>query len=507
MSGGVLVAGAPGATVGANQNQGAVYVFTEPAGGWSTGTESAKLVASDGQAGDLFGGLVAISGDTVVVSGDARGSALYVFTRPPGGWSGTVHETARLTLTDLPAGRPSSVAISGGTIAAGGDGALSAYVFTEPAGGWSGTIHQSASLTPSDQSGPCPHGLGPVAIDRRIIVAPGRYSNLGCGPGPAYVFTEPASGWSGTIQESAKLVAPSATSLSSVAVFGSTVVASRAGGGPVSPPYGPVVFNEPASGWSGTIQPSARLTVSATPISYDYSEVVAGSGNEIAALLVPQSDMCGVVYSCDDALYGFSRPLGGWSGTINGASATVHVPDLTDGPGVGGPSNAIAIAGRTIASAGLGAISLLTITPGPPSIRNASLSGLAVGRPKLRFALDAGQNAPPIRSFKLTLPPGLRFANHLGGRTPSIGLNVPPRVVRLRRTTLSMTLQHPAESLSGRIGPPMMMEQNSLITQMRRLRSYNRTHRRKRALTTRIRCVMTDATGHSTPLALTTRIS
>ena len=104
MSGGVLVAGMPAATVEANQFQDAAYLLTEPAGGWSTETENAKLVASDGQAGDQFGGLVAISGDTVVVSGAAQATARYVFTKPPGGWSGPLHESARPTVTDPTAG-------------------------------------------------------------------------------------------------------------------------------------------------------------------------------------------------------------------------------------------------------------------------------------------------------------------------------------------------------------------------------------------------------------------
>lgn len=142
MSGGVLAAGLPDATVGADRNQGAVYLFTEPAGGWSTETEQAKLVASNGQADDQFGGLVAISGDTVVVGGGTRGTALYVFTKSPRGWSGTLHEAARLTVTDPTAGGPSSLAISGSMIVGGftGMGGYSgqhAYVFTEPAGGWS----------------------------------------------------------------------------------------------------------------------------------------------------------------------------------------------------------------------------------------------------------------------------------------------------------------------------------------------------------------------------------
>ena len=40
------------ATVGANIGQGAAYVFTEPASGWANMTQTAKLTASDGAAGD-----------------------------------------------------------------------------------------------------------------------------------------------------------------------------------------------------------------------------------------------------------------------------------------------------------------------------------------------------------------------------------------------------------------------------------------------------------------------
>lgn len=69
-------------------NSGSAYVFVKPAGGWSGGTlnEAAKLLASDGAAGDSAGFSVSISGDTVVVSahgdddkGDRSGSA-YVFS-------------------------------------------------------------------------------------------------------------------------------------------------------------------------------------------------------------------------------------------------------------------------------------------------------------------------------------------------------------------------------------------------------------------------------------------
>ena len=89
ISGNTVVVGAPAATVGGNADQGAAYVFTAPAGGW-TGTlnENAKLLASNGAAGDHFGSSVSVNGNTLVVGaltlyGSAatpgRGTA-YVFT-------------------------------------------------------------------------------------------------------------------------------------------------------------------------------------------------------------------------------------------------------------------------------------------------------------------------------------------------------------------------------------------------------------------------------------------
>ena len=122
MSSGVLVAGASGLRPGMN-TQGAAYVFTRPAGGWSDESDAAKLIASDGRVGDGFGSSVAIAGATVVVgSGAFPGNGpyvLYVFTKPSGGWSGTLHERARLIVGGRAVGPLGPVAISGNTIAVG----------------------------------------------------------------------------------------------------------------------------------------------------------------------------------------------------------------------------------------------------------------------------------------------------------------------------------------------------------------------------------------------------
>ena len=54
-SGNTIVAAAGAATVNGNPGQGAVYVFTRPAGGWQDATQAAKLTASDGAAFDNLG--------------------------------------------------------------------------------------------------------------------------------------------------------------------------------------------------------------------------------------------------------------------------------------------------------------------------------------------------------------------------------------------------------------------------------------------------------------------
>ena len=73
MDGDVIVEAFNEDNVGNNVNQGSAYVFVEPPGGWSgTITQSAKLTASDGASDDIFGLRVAVHGDVVVVCGPLR---------------------------------------------------------------------------------------------------------------------------------------------------------------------------------------------------------------------------------------------------------------------------------------------------------------------------------------------------------------------------------------------------------------------------------------------------
>ena len=125
---------------------GSAYVFKKPSGGWMDATETAKLTASDGAAEHRFGRSVSVSGDTVVVGayGDDdngfRSGSAYVFEKPSGGWMDAT-QTAKLTASDGASGDVFgvSVSVSGDTVVVGaygdddnGSASGSAYVFTPP---------------------------------------------------------------------------------------------------------------------------------------------------------------------------------------------------------------------------------------------------------------------------------------------------------------------------------------------------------------------------------------
>jgi hypothetical protein len=122
VAGDTAVVGAPGADVGANANQGAVYVFARAGDAW---TQTAKLTASDGAASDQLGFSVAVAGDTIVagapfaaIGANADQGAAYSFAAT-GAAART--ETAKLTASDGAAGDLFgwSVALAGDTIVAG----------------------------------------------------------------------------------------------------------------------------------------------------------------------------------------------------------------------------------------------------------------------------------------------------------------------------------------------------------------------------------------------------
>ena len=121
ISGATIVVGAFWDDIGGNVDQGSAYVFERQGGSF---VEQQKLTASDGAASDVFGTSVAISGPTIVVNaalddigGNADQGSVYVFERQ----GGSFVEQQKLTASDGAAFDyfGTSVAISGATIVVG----------------------------------------------------------------------------------------------------------------------------------------------------------------------------------------------------------------------------------------------------------------------------------------------------------------------------------------------------------------------------------------------------
>ena len=193
------------------------YVWVKPAGGWSgTITEVATLSASDQPLNNPqngFGSAVAISGNTIAVGAfrdddkDTDAGAVYVFVEPAGGWSGPQTEAAKRTASDGVAndqmGFNNGLALLDDTLVVGTRLGESAYVFTGAGSSWT----EQAKLTASDGLSGDLFGQA-VALSDEIAVVGAYEAGV---KGAAYVFERPATGWFGTLTEDVLVTASDPT--------------------------------------------------------------------------------------------------------------------------------------------------------------------------------------------------------------------------------------------------------------------------------------------------------
>ena len=185
-----------------NNHLGSAYVFVRDANGqW---TQQDKLFADDGQSDNSFGASISISGDTVVIgspydseNGNASGSA-YVFVR---GADGVWTQQAKLLASDgdFQDVFGGAVAIKDDTalVGAGGDDgdgthSGSAYVFIRDA---SGVWTQQTKFLPDDGVTNSEFGVS-VALDAdmALVGAQGDNNNNGVITGSAHLFRRDAAG-------------------------------------------------------------------------------------------------------------------------------------------------------------------------------------------------------------------------------------------------------------------------------------------------------------------------
>lgn len=186
---------------GKASNNGFVYAFTRSGSLWS---QQAKLSASDGAVGDLFGkNSVALSsdGNTAVISasGDdsSKGSA-YIFTRTGSAWT----QQSKLIASDGVASDLFSISVSisgdGNTVAIGASGDDSSkgsvYIFTKSGSTWT----QQTKITSTDSAASDEFGISvSLTTDAEAILIGARSNDISgvSDTGAAYIFNKAGSSW------------------------------------------------------------------------------------------------------------------------------------------------------------------------------------------------------------------------------------------------------------------------------------------------------------------------
>ena len=456
-----IVVGAPHHS----SSRGAVYVFTEPSGGWASTSTAAKLTASDRADDDGFGDSVAVDGDTVVVGAHkadyidlnnssnnlADSGAAYVFTNPEsGGWAST-STAAKLTASDAAANDEFgiAVAVDGDTIVVGAigqdDDRGSAFVFIKPATGWANSPGtEVANLTAYSRNKDDRFGRS-VAIDGDTIVvgAIGQDDDRGS----AHVFTKPDTGWANSPgTETAKLTASVRNAEDhfgqSVAVDGDTVVIGADGLNNDENPGSTYVFTKPESGgWADSTE-AAKLTGSGTAngdrfglsVSVDGLTAMVGSNGK-------GSNSQGAAYLYDIAVWADIDGSTGETrshfatGLTNDVEHTFAVRAVNEG-GASGSSNQVSAEPGAEASA-------------PAKPRN--FSAVQVGAREVRLEWEPSTDPLTIVTFEYT-DDGTNWQKAVGSHSTTVSYTVSDLMVGTTYTFAVRAVNSAVEN-DGRSAP------------------------------------------------------
>jgi hypothetical protein len=445
-----------------------IYVFTKPSKDWSSSTTPpAHLTPANGE--PL--GQLAASDRTVVGAAPEATDGVdtdYVFTRPSGGWSGSLHESATLARPVSGSGGRALVAISGGTVfTADGD---VIYAFNQPPGGWSGNLQPSATLSMSTGGA----AIDSMAVSRGTLVARTRTGQT------IYVFTRPSKGWSGRLHPTTTLPLSGTGVSSSLGISGRTIVTA----GPLvgADAYQAVyVAQAPPRGWTAHSKPA----VASIHISGDVNNLgptVAISG-DIAAFVTasPQEHEC----PCGEQIYALTQP-GTWSGTTR-ARPSAHLSNTPAAP-------AFLLDGQTLATSADDGIAIFTVAR-PPTISKPSLTGLSTSKPKLELTATQTAGGQPIKSLTLHTPAALQLKRP--GRVKTAGGG--QTKISVKRNSLTVTLTKPESHLTVAIA-------NGALTTSRGLTKILK-HKPKRSTKLRVVAHVLDAKGSLATANITFTIS
>jgi hypothetical protein len=289
-----------------------------------------------------------------------------------------------------------------------------------------------------------------ASISRHTIVA-------ARGADQVDVFTEPRTGWSGTIRPSATLADPQGEPVAPAVVSGQTV-----GGGAD-------VFTEPARGWTGTIKPAARLLRQGGPaMAQDGLEAVSDGIVTFAGHALDAEHTC----PCDAAVWVFTRPPGGWSGTL-ATQPVLSAHIATAGPKVAldGDQLFVGVDNTVTAYNVSGAFGHEV----KPRLTNATLSGLRIDAPRLTFRVST-LSGTSIQSITLHPPAGLSFAHVAAKRVDRVRLVAGPYSATITRAKLTIVLGAASHHATVTIPSRALRESVRLEREVRGAQAYDRRH-------------------------------
>ena len=299
-----------------DSNSGSAYIFRRSGSIW---LQQAKLTASDGAAGDNFGGSVAIDGDYAIVgaqfdddNGSSSGSA-YIFQRSGSAW---IQQT-KLTPSDGDSNEQfaCSVAIDGDYAIVGAyrdkytGVSGSAYIFKHNGSAW---IEQT-KLIASDGRGRS-YGFS-VSISGDYVIVGAPSSNMGTGS--AYIYQHSDSSWI----EQTRLIASDSCSGDyfgcSVSISGDYVIVGAYGDNQET--GSAYIFQRSGGSW---VQ-QTKLIASDSYSDDDFGRSVAISGDYV--IVGAQSDDDN--FSSTGSAYIFQRSGSSW---VEQAKLTASDGDIQD---------------------------------------------------------------------------------------------------------------------------------------------------------------------------------
>jgi hypothetical protein len=320
ISGDNIVVGAPDGNQSSNY-YGSAYVFTKPFSGWENVAQSAILSPSNRFFQGLFGGVVSISGDNIVISqksedidGVIRVGAAYVYSKPASGWS-NMTETARITSTngEKYSYFSESVCISGDNIVVSARGSESttfngiAFVYTKGVSGWTDMV-QTAEIIAIEGDTWDRFGISVAISGDKVLAGDWLNNSKSNRAGAVYSFFKPEGGW--VNQNHVQKLEPPTVFIGnvsdsygkSVAIDGNYAVVGAPG---FDQGKGKVyVLENQNTTWSKV----ATLTADDGVAFDDFGYAVDISGDNI----VVGAQNSSVSDSSSGAVYVFSKPTSGW---------------------------------------------------------------------------------------------------------------------------------------------------------------------------------------------------